>query len=140
MEVREAEKLSIRALASRFHVSKHFIETLLKLYQETGSVPPRPHGGGAHSKLNTEQLSPLESLVEKHNDATLAKLAERLHQETGIALSPTTIHRQLKKMGYSLKKTTYPEKKPLLKYSGKGLNIGNSSGIFQRKISLCWMK
>lgn len=111
MEVREAEKLSIRALALRFHVSKHFIETLLKLYQETGSVPPRPHGGGAHSKLNTEQLSPLESLVEKHNDATLAELAEMLHQETGIALSPTTIHRQLKKMGYSLKKNNLSRKK-----------------------------
>ena len=36
MDVREAENLSIRALASRFQVSKHFIETLLKLYQETG--------------------------------------------------------------------------------------------------------
>ena len=111
IDVREAENLSIRALASRFQVSKHFIETLLKRYQETGSVQPRPHGGGARPKLNTEQLSQLESLVEKHNDATLAELAEMLHQETGITLSPTTIHRRLKKMGYSLKKNNLSREK-----------------------------
>ena len=127
MDVREAENLSIRALASRFQVSKHFIETLLKLYQETGSVQPRPHGGGARPKLNTEQLHQLASLVEEHNDATLAELAEMLHQETGIGLSPATIHRQLKKMGYSLKKKQLiPRKKQQLKYRDKGLNTGKS--------------
>lgn len=111
IDVREAEKLSIRALAQRFRVSKHFVENLLKLYRDTGSVQPRPHGGGARPKLNTEQLSQLESLVEKHNDATLAELADMLLQETGIGLSLATIHRQLKKMGYSLKKNNLSREK-----------------------------
>ena len=33
IDVHQAEHLSIRALAQRFQVSKHFIETLLKLYR-----------------------------------------------------------------------------------------------------------
>lgn len=111
IDVRQTEKLSIRALAQRFQVSKHFVETLLKLYQETGSVQPRPHGGGAQPKLNAEQLHQLETLVEQHNDATLAELAEMLHQETEIRLSPTTVHRQLKKMGYTLKKNNLSREK-----------------------------
>lgn len=111
IDVRQTEKLSIRALAQRFQVSKHFVETLLKLYQETGSVQPRAHGGGAQPKLNAEQLHQLETLVEQHNDATLAELAEMLHQETEIRLSPTTVHRQLKKMGYTLKKNNLSREK-----------------------------
>lgn len=111
IDVRQSENLSIRALAQRFQVSKHFIENLLKRHREHGSVQPRPHGGGARPKLNTEQLNQLEALVEKHNDATLAELGEMLHQETGIRLSLTTIHRQLKKMGYSLKKNNLSREK-----------------------------
>ena len=127
IDVRQTEKLSIRALAQRFQVSKHFVETLLKLYQETGSVQPRPHGGGAQPKLNAEQLHQLEILVEQHNDATLAELAEMLHQETEIRLSPTTVHRQLKKRGYTLKKKQLIQrKKPQQKYNNKELNTGSN--------------
>lgn len=111
IDVRQAENLSIRALAQRFQVSKNFIENLLQLYRETGTVQPRPRGGGARPKLNAEQLEQLAMLVESQNDATLGELREMLHQETGVSLSITTIHRQLKKMGYSLKKNTLSRKK-----------------------------
>lgn len=111
IDVRQAENLSIRALAHRFQVSKNFIENLLRLYRENGNVQPRPHAGGARPKLNAEQLNQLEALVERHNDATLAELGEMLHQVTGIHLSITTIHRQLKKMGYDLKKNNLSREK-----------------------------
>lgn len=111
IDVRRAENLSIRALAQRFQVSKNFIENLLKLHQETGSVEPRPRGGGAQPKLNAEQLEQLATLVEGQNDATLGELREMLYQKTGVSLSITTIYRQLQKMDYTLKKNNLSREK-----------------------------
>ncbi|TRT81296.1 MAG: transposase, partial [Microcystis flos-aquae Ma_QC_C_20070823_S18] len=56
IDVWEKEKISIRELAKRFNVAKSFIQKLLKQYQETGDIRPRPQGGSPPSKLNSEQL------------------------------------------------------------------------------------
>ena len=37
---------SQRQLASRFAVHLTFVRNLLRLYRQTGSIEPRPHGGG----------------------------------------------------------------------------------------------
>ena len=37
---------SVREIASRFLVSISFVTRLLQLHRMTGSVEPRPHGGG----------------------------------------------------------------------------------------------
>ena len=36
----------MRQIARRFLVSVSFVTRLLQLYRSTGSVEPRPHGGG----------------------------------------------------------------------------------------------
>ena len=48
---------SLRQIAGRFLVSVSFIMRLLQLYRSTGSLEPRPHGGGNPAVLGPEELS-----------------------------------------------------------------------------------
>ena len=69
---------SQRALAKRFKVSRGFIQNLLGLYQETGSIHPRAHGGGAAAKLDDETLPVVADLIKTQPDATLEELCADL--------------------------------------------------------------
>jgi transposase len=50
---------TIRQVAERFLVSFSFVTRLLQLYRRTGSVEPRPHGGGNPAGLTPEDLQRL---------------------------------------------------------------------------------
>jgi transposase len=43
---------AMRRLATTFRVSLSFGRRLLKQYRETGSVAPKPHGGGYPAKVD----------------------------------------------------------------------------------------
>jgi transposase len=58
-----AKEGSQRQLAERFKVSLSFIRDLRRHHRETGTVQPKPHGGGAVAKLGREQLPIVEALV-----------------------------------------------------------------------------
>ena len=100
-------QISIRETARQFHVSKNFVVELLKLWKSTGSVSPRPHGGGKPSKFAPFQLIILEEIVEQNNDATLEELAKLLEEKCGLSVSPSTICRQLQKLNITVKKKLY---------------------------------
>ena len=70
VEIWKQEKISIRKLAQRFGVSKSFIQTLTKKYQETGDIGPLPQGGSPPSKLSSAELVILLEIMAKNNDAT----------------------------------------------------------------------
>lgn len=42
---------SQRELATRFSVSLSFVQSLLRRYRSSGTVEPKPHGGGQSAKL-----------------------------------------------------------------------------------------
>src|SRR5262249_52811794 len=69
---------SRREIARRFRVSVSFITRLLRLRRETGSLEPRPHGGGQPPALDREARERLRRLVQEQPDATLQELRERL--------------------------------------------------------------
>lgn len=96
--------ISQRELARQFSVAVSFVETLLKRYRETGSVEPKVRTQQTLIKLNEQQLSVLEQLVEAQNDATLEELRDRLAQKTGVSVSCSTINRMLIKLNLSVKK------------------------------------
>lgn len=100
----EEGDISQRELARQFGVAVSFIETLLKRYRETGSVKPKVRTQQTPTKLNEQQLSVLEQLVEVQNDATLDELRDRLEQKTGVSVSCSTINRMLIKLNLSVKK------------------------------------
>ena len=91
---------SLRQIARRFLVSVSFITRLLQLHRSTGSLEPRPHGGGNPAVLGPEDLQQLRKLVQKQPDATLEELRQRL----GVSCSLMTISRALRKLGLPRKK------------------------------------
>src|SRR3954452_19668394 len=91
---------SLRQIARRFLVSVSFITRLLQLHRSTGSLEPRPHGGGNPAVLGPEDLEQLRELVQKQPDATLEELRQRL----GVSCSLMAISRALRKLGLPRKK------------------------------------
>jgi transposase len=98
---------SLRKLAERFSVSFSFVARLIKRFRETGSVAPKPHRGGAKSKLDLVDLFTLRDLSNEHPDATLAELSELFFEQTGIRVNGSTIARKLKQLRISRKKKTF---------------------------------
>jgi transposase len=54
IDVYEDEPISQRQLAKRSSVATSFIIKLLKQYRETGTIEPKPHGGGKPAQLKPE--------------------------------------------------------------------------------------
>src|SRR4051795_2423217 len=91
---------TIRQVAERFLVSISFVTRLLQLYRGTGSVEPRPHGGGNPAVLTPEDLQRLRELIAQQPDATL----EECRTHLGVSCSLMTISRALRKLGLPRKK------------------------------------
>jgi len=91
---------SLRQIAHRFLVSVSFITRLLQRHRSTGSLEPRPHGGGNPAVLGPEDLERLQELIRQRPDATLEECRQRL----GTSCSTMTISRALRKLGLPRKK------------------------------------
>ena len=100
----QAKEGSQRQLAERFNVSLSFIRDLSRRYRQTGTVEPKPHGGGGVAKLGPAQLSIVKELVEAQPDALLTELCERLAEKTAINVSVSTMQRAIQKLELSVKK------------------------------------
>src|SRR3954470_16233004 len=86
---------TIRQVAGRFLVSISIVTRLLHLYRSTGSVEPRPHGGGKPAALTPEALRRLREFIRQQPDATLE--ACRTHRGTSCSLM--TLSRVLGRLG-----------------------------------------
>ena len=102
----EAKEGSQRQLAKRFKVSLSVIRDLLRHYRETGTVQPKPHGGGAVAKLRKEQLPIVAALVTAQPDAFLRELCERFAGQTGVEVSVSTMQQAVCKLKLRVKKNT----------------------------------
>jgi transposase len=98
----EAGEHSLQELAELFSVNLSTIVRLLQRYRTTGSVQPKPHGGGMPRKLDAQAVARLLELVKQQPDATLKELRDRL----GLACSVMAIFRALQRKGISRKKKT----------------------------------
>ncbi len=95
---------SQRQLADRFQVSLSFVQRLVRRYQKTGQVTPLPHAGGATPKVNPEDLSIVQQLVDEQPDAILSELCERLANRSGIQISSSTMYRAVQRLELTTKK------------------------------------
>src|SRR3954462_11881745 len=91
---------SVRQIARRFLVSVSFVTRLLRTHRSTGSLEPRPHGGGTPPLLGPEDLERLRELIRQQPDATLEECRQRL----GVDCSLMTISRALGALGLPRKK------------------------------------
>src|SRR5438105_14877530 len=86
---------TIRQVAERFLVSVAFVTRLLRLHRSSGSVDPKPHGGGNPAVLTPEDLERLRALIRPPPDATLQECRQRL----GVSCSLMTSARALSRLG-----------------------------------------
>ena len=108
VETNWKELESIQQTADRFSVSYSLVWKLLNRYGEIGLVFPKPHGGGAKPKLNTQQLTVVAQLVEQDNDATLEELVTQLQAKIGVKLSRATMGRVVQKLKLTRKHGSSP--------------------------------
>lgn len=96
----ERKEGSIRQIARRFVVSLSFVVRLLQIHRRTGSLRPKPHGGGHPAALTPEDLDRLRELIRQRPDATL----EECRRHLGASCSLTTLSRALSQLGLPRKK------------------------------------
>ena len=87
--------------AARFSVSVVWIRKLLRRRRETGSIDPKPRGGGRAPAFDAEAAGRLRAAVRADDDATLEELA----QASGVACCPSAVHRALARLGITRKKS-----------------------------------
>jgi transposase len=93
------------AVAQLFGVSRTFVKKLLRQRRETGSVAPKPHGGGHYPKLAGKQREVVRAYVqEQKNDASLAEVQRYVKQRLKISVSQATVSRVLQSLNLPRKK------------------------------------
>jgi transposase len=96
---------SQRQLALRFSVSRSSVERLLKRARETGSLAPKPHGGGRPPRLQEHDRQTIQQWLDEHPDLIQQELAERIRAKTGGTVSQQTISRTLSRLAITRKKS-----------------------------------
>ncbi len=93
-----------REAARHFRVSPKFVNDLVKLWRETGSLAPRPQGnGGGHGKL-VGVTDWLAARVAAKGEITLDELVAALAKTHGIIVHRGTVWRALRSLGLTHKK------------------------------------
>lgn len=88
-------------LAARFAVSTSWVRKLLRQRRTTGSIDPKPHGGGHAKAFDAEAAVRLRQAVRDDCDATLGELGHA----AGVACSPSAVYRTLDRLGITRKKS-----------------------------------
>jgi transposase len=88
-------------IAARSSVSASWIRKILRQRRDTGSIEPRPHGGGRAPAFDDAAARRLRDAVKADDDATLAELA----RASGVACSVPAVFRALDRLGITRKKS-----------------------------------
>ena len=88
-------------VATRFAVSVSWVRKLLRQRRATGSIAPRPHGGGHAPAFDPAADARLRQAVRDDSDARL----EELGRAAGVVCSASAVHRALDRLGVTRKKS-----------------------------------
>jgi transposase len=86
-------------VAARFAVSVSWVRKLLRQRRATGSIDPRPHGGGHARAFDAAADARLRQAVRDDSDATL----EELGRAAGVACGAPAVYRALSRLGITRK-------------------------------------
>ena len=89
-----------RAAAVKYSVSVSFITKLKAQRRDTGSIEPRPHGGGRRRAL-VHRHADIRRLIEERAVGTVVEL----HAALGEPCTPKTVWLELRRLGYRFKKS-----------------------------------
>jgi transposase len=90
-------------IARRFRVSARWIRKMLALRAATGSVAPKPRGGGRKPLIQGKTADALRDAIRETPDATL----EELRKATGFDGCLMTVWRAIRRMDITRKKSRY---------------------------------
>jgi transposase len=90
-----------REIATRFSVSLAWVYRLWQHRRQTGSIVPKPHGGGQKPAFDADAAGRLRQAVADRPDATLVEL----RQATGVACGLAAVHRALERLRLPRKKS-----------------------------------
>ena len=91
---------SLRQIARRFRIGLTTLSRWLRQRRQTGSLDPKPHGGGRPKAVDATHAERLQDLVRQQPDATLDELKAGL----GLRCSRMAIFRALRWLRISRKK------------------------------------
>lgn len=101
----QKEKLGVPELASRFAVGTATVKRLIRRFRETGSVEPRPHGGGQRPKIPAEKLPRVQQLLEGNPDWSIEELTSAYNRQERVKVSRSTMDRAVRRLGFTRKKS-----------------------------------
>jgi transposase len=98
-----SDGISTREAARRFRIGISTAGAWYRRYRETGERVARKQGQPSRSKLDPHEGFILD-LIAAAPDITLAEIGERLAQECGVRVAPSTVWMFLAKRGITYKK------------------------------------
>ena len=118
---------SVRELAKRFKVAPKTVQNYLNRKRKTGSVEPRPHGGGPTPKLDDAGVRELRTVVEEKNDRTLDEIANELERRCKVRVGRSTVWRIVERLGITRKKNATRRRRRSARGAGgaRGLPAGD---------------
>ena len=105
IQVWQAERPRVADLAARFSVGTATVKRLTRRFRETGSVEPRPHGGGQRPKIPAGKLPQVQRLLEANPDWSVDELAAAYNRQEGTSVSRSTMVRAIARLGFTRKKS-----------------------------------
>jgi transposase len=100
-------------VAELFQVGRASVNRLVRRFRETGSVEPSPHGGGKPRKLTARGAKALHALLVEYPDATIPEFVRLLQARAKVAVSTSTMSRELARLGFTRKKSpSSPRSRP----------------------------
>ena len=98
-------RLSYEEIAALLGIGRATVSRVLRRHRETGTVAPRPRGGGNASPIRGKVAARLVALVTRKPDLSVAELVGELQRRTRIRTSRSSVLRALHRLGYTRKKS-----------------------------------
>ena len=93
-------KSTVGQIAERYKVGEWWVYKLKRQRKGGGGIAPRKGKVGQPRRFREEAVNRLTQHVDKHPDATL----EQIHEKLGVNCTLVTIHHTLRRLGYRFKK------------------------------------
>jgi transposase len=137
----QKKKLSGLELAELFGIGEATVKRIKRRFLDTGSVKPKPHGGGTKPIIGKNQERMVELLVQKHPDWSEDQFAKALADDHGIVASAVTVGRVIRRLGYSVKKRRSSRKSAIaLPSSNDDGNTSSESKTLPLRVWFLWTK
>ena len=102
----KVDKSTPKQTAKRFLISLASVYRYLEQHRNQGTLQPAERIQTPRC-ITTEDLPRLQHQLEARNDATLEEHCQLWTEQTGVAVSVSTMHRALKRLSISFKKRRF---------------------------------